>query len=74
MGRPRTTSRKCPPSRDSATNCFSVTAFVVIPTSAPKTGMSGSVTSTITALARSAANSRTRTATGTTAATAIAGR
>ena len=74
VGRPRTTSRKWPPRRDRARHWRSVTALVCMPTRAPKIGMSGNVTSTITALARSAVNSRTSTAIGTTPATAIAGR
>ena len=50
VGRPRITSRKWPDSDDSARHCACARSRVARPTSAPNTGTSGSVASTMTAL------------------------
>ena len=74
VGRPSSTSRKCPASVASSRHCRRVLAFVCQPTSTANTGMSGSVTAMMTAEIQSAAATRTSTAMGTTTASTSCGR
>ena len=74
VGSPRTTSRKCPDSDDSARHCRSARSRVARPTSAPKTGTSGSVHTTMTAATRSCEAMATTVSSGSTIASTRAGR
>ena len=74
VGSPATTSRKWWESRASASHRCRAYAPVAIPTSAPNTGISGSVTRIVTPDSRSAAPTRTSTATGTITARMSCGR
>ena len=73
VGSPRTTSRKCPDSDDSARHWRSARSRVTRPTSAPKTGTSGSVHTTISAASRSCEAMASTVSTGSTIARTSAG-
>ncbi len=68
VGRPATTSRKWPESRESSFHCRSIRAWVYQPMRIMKSGMSGSVTTMMAAETQSSVTIRARTATGTTTA------
>ncbi|CAM5656056.1 hypothetical protein SNARM312S_05999 [Streptomyces narbonensis] len=74
VGRPATTSRKWPESRESSLHCRSIRACVYQPMRIMKTGMSGSVPTMIAAETQSSVTIRARTATGTTTARPSCGR
>ena len=65
VGRPSTTSRKCPARVASSRHCRCVRALVCQPTSTANSGISGSVTAMMSAEIQSAAATRASTAMGT---------
>ncbi len=74
VGRPATTSRKCPDNRDSSCHCRSIRDCVAQPISIMKIGMSGSVPTMIAAETQSSVTIRASTAAGTITASPNCGR
>jgi hypothetical protein len=74
VGSPRITSTKWPDSDARARHCFSARSRVASPTSAPKTGINGSVASSMTELRTSWVAVATTASTGSTRARRKAGR
>lgn len=74
VGRPATTSRKWPESRDSSRHWRSIRDWVAHPMRIMKTGISGSVTTMMAADTQSSVTIRASTATGTTTASPSCGR
>ena len=74
VGRPATTSRKCPPRRCRLRTCASIRSRVLAPTSAMNSGISGTVTITIAAETQSRAIRNATTTNGAITASTTCGR